>query len=154
MSFSWLRRTFYGFVGGAFFVLALFLIVVDVYWTSGKAINWSVIRQKLHFLEEPDRIIPPDEVQNFVLFSEVDHGSGNVVTGTEYSSTHDQSINKQWCYVSGSGSAGNTIPRLSLAGIDENGVKTIPKFSSAALRQFNLTQTSVKALIKSHCRFK
>lgn len=130
----------------------LFLVAFDIL----KGVDWSlpdVLQKILSGVSDVMRPRRGDEVRNFVLFTEVMHGRRIVVTGIEYGSSRNRHIQSQWCYLSDHSSSGNVVPRLSLAEVSGEGVKSIPAFTPSALSQFDLTDESARALIASHCRF-
>ncbi len=93
-----------------------------------------------------------DEVQNYTLFTEVAYGQHKVMTGTQYESTTNKVIEKQWCYLSEAGSQGTSM-QLNLAGKDKAGQLLVFSFLPKGLAKFNLTAAGAKSLIKTHCRF-
>lgn len=134
-------------IGASLFaMIGLGLVGYDI-WDS---IDWPLPSDATH---QNDTTARPDEVREYVLFTEVAFGKRKVMTGVQYASSSEQTITEQWCYLNDNAKGGSLSTRLALANIAADGAQTIPTFDSNALASFGLTETTARALIKSHCRF-
>nr|WP_306266997.1 hypothetical protein [Pararhizobium sp. IMCC3301] len=132
--------------------LGLFLVAASIL----KGVGWSLpdlLKQISISVPSSRPTAKADEVQNYVLFTEVKFGDGQIITGIKYTSTLRQQINSQWCYISENTKAGEPTTRLQLATVSQSGTQTIAPFTEAALSQFGLTAQTATSIVKSHCRF-
>lgn len=152
MNWGRIRRWLYNMASTIFITCAALLVAYDLL----RGIEWQLpafverlIARQADIQSEATR----DEIQKYVLFTDVTYGRYVVVTGTEFASDLSRNITKQWCYMSGSQVAGNSISRLSLANKNNAGDVTNSPISPQALAEFDLTRTSARTLVNSHCRF-
>lgn len=140
-------------VGGVVTLVCLFLVGHSITTASGLRLADIVDWFRTPFLSAEERGLQADEVRSYVLFINVPYGIWSVVTGTQYVSTHRQTIDSQWCYLRKSSDAGEAQTQLPLASTIGDEPPTIPQFDEESLVSFNLTDERARALVATHCRF-
>lgn len=145
---AYLKKWSAGLMVSTYALLAVGLVTYDVlrgvewYWPS--------------FVAGDDNLgqvsAQQDEIQKYVLFTQVQYGSKTVHTGVERASDRDRKISKQWCYIYGTLNGGRVV-QLTLATKEATDSLSIPNFTQTALADFDLTRAQARALVTSHCRF-
>ena len=94
----------------------------------------------------------PGIIQNYVLFTQVRGNGFTVTTGTQYASSGEDRIDKEWCYAQ-RGTSATDLVTTTLATIDASGTLTRTSPAIGSLTAFNLTIDEARGLVDSHCRF-
>ncbi len=145
---AYLKKWSAGLMVSTYALLAVGLVTYDVL----RGVEWywpSFVAGDNNLGQAPTQ---QDEIQKYVLFTQVQYGSKTVHTGVERASDRDRKISKQWCYIYGTLSGGRVV-QLTLATKDATDSLSIPNFTQTALADFDLTRAQARALVTSHCRF-
>ncbi|EFO34078.1 conserved hypothetical protein [Roseibium sp. TrichSKD4] len=127
-------------IASAFASVALFLILTDIL---------DELWRFEDFLPGND----PGDIKKYVLFSKHKHQGFEVVTGVQFASSRNRTIEKQWCYVSKKGSVTASNQTLHIADVNGADLPKINTFSNEVLASFDLTPQTLNPFVKSHCRF-
>lgn len=96
-----------------------------------------------------------EDVIDYVSFRNVDFNEFEVVTGTRYDHSDTQNILQQWCYLGTKTTINGELKHtVNLATIDGKDLKKPDQFTAAARAHFQISTAELRALTKSHCKFK
>lgn len=127
-------------IASVFATVALFLILTDI----------------LDELWSFEDILPGNgsgDIKEYVLFKKHKHKAFEVVTGIQFASSRNRTIEKQWCYVSKNGGVSASNQTLHIANVDGTEAPKLNTFNSQVLASFDLTHQTLNQFVKSHCRF-